>query len=411
MRHKHNRGDNDTLQLEARLLSAFHDTAGDDDVLLRTRGRLREVMAAPTTAPRAKPLARLGPIAASVALIVVAGFIGWRLIQQRVLAQHLMRPSPTPKSQPPVAAVDSFNCKLPLLVTLQAGPPGQQRQEVGFVDTRTGRYVADESASAAGLPGGGATASGKPAQPATPVSYSASLRRWLPVLPISVSPDGRSYVWVRLLPEGPAYGPNNFEKAELHKYDVASATDRTLWTYAGDISVFGWDASGILLETTPPIIHMVPQRGISLWWLVDPQTGAAAQQVILGRFPAVLHLPGDPMENGTFVYSEIGAEFQGHPLFRIGSRDPGAPEWVFYETSPGIRITIYRGTQGDARHFDPDRAYSDQTGIWFGDFGGNVLWRWEPQSGLRKLPLTGLPSRIVGAQSSNLFANPVGVCS
>jgi hypothetical protein len=417
------RRENDLTQLEKRLLAAFQDPVTDAEVMARTHRRLREAMVSGAMPSRRRLASAFGPIAATLALVMVAGVVGWRLVGQRSTTEGPVKP-PTLKTVPNASVVDPSNCKLPVVVLLQAGPPGQQRREVGFVDTHSGRYAMDGSASVAGLPGGGFGAiAGKPAQASQPVWYSASLRRWLPVGGNNVAPDGGSYLWVRLLPEGNGYGPNNFQKAELHVYDVVSSTDRTLWSYPGSINVFGWDASGILLETTPPIVGMVPQGGLPLWWLVDPQTGTATQQEIQpGQYPRLTQLPGDPrVQNGTFVYSgfAFGAEFHGHPLFRIGSRDPGSPVWVLYETAPGQRVTIYRGVQGDALNqstqssatsFDPSVALSDATGIWFGDYSGHELWRWQPASGLQKVLLSGLPSKIAGPPNSYVFVDPAGPC-
>ncbi len=407
------RREHDLMQLERRLLSAFHDPDTDAEAMARTRRRLREVMVSGARPSRRRLAPVFGAVAATLALVMVAGVVGWRLVSQRATTPSVVKPSATATARPTVAAIDPLNCRLPVVVLLQAGPPGQQRQEVGFIETRTGQYAKDESASVAGLPGGGSPAiAGKPAQPATPWSYSASLGRWLPVLPFSVSPDGQSYVWTRLLPEGSTTNANNFQKAELHRYDVASATDHTLWTYPGSISPFGWDASGILVETTPPIVRMIPQGGMPIRWLLDPETGSAAQlEIAIDPYYRLTRMPGDPTQNGMFSYSTFtfNPKFKGHPLFRIGSRDPGAPEWVLYETAPGQRVTIYRGTQGDATGFDPNQAKDDATGIWFSDWGGPWLWRWEQGSGLHKLPLSGLPSPLAQPHAG-VAANPAGPC-
>lgn len=403
------RRESDLMHLERRLLSSFQDPVTEAEAMARTHRRLRELMVSGVRPSRPRLTSAFGPIAASLALVMVAGVVGWRLVGQRATTEGPLKPSISANARPTVAGIDPLNCKLPVLVTSEAGPPVPQlKREVGFIDTHTGHYTKDGSASVAGLPGGGSpgTTSGKPAQPSTPLWYSASLGRWLPVYSPSVSPDGRSYLWVRLLPQGSLIGPN-FQKAELHRYDVVSATDRTLWTYAGSIDVWRWDASGILVNTVPP------EGGVQLWWLVDPQTGAAAQQAIApGYYPQLTQLPGDPRnQNGLFIYSgfAFGAQFQGHTLFRIGSRDPGSAEWVLYEIAPGQRVTIYRGTQGDATRFDPSIAMSDATGIWFSDYGGPWLWRWQPGSGLKKLVLSGLPSAIAGPISS-VGADPAGPC-
>jgi hypothetical protein len=399
------RRESDLTQLERRLLSAFQDPVTEAQAMARTHRRLRELMVSGARPSRPRLTSAFGPIAATLALVMVAGVVGWRLVAQRATTEGPLKQSISAKARPTVAAIDPLNCKLPVLVTLETGPPNPQlKREVGFIDTHTGRYAKDGSASVAGLPGGGSpgTTSGKPAQPSTPLWYSASLGRWLPVFPSSVSPDGRSYVWVRLLPQGSLIGPN-VQKAELHRYDVESSTDRTLWTSSGEIMVWLWDSSGILVNT----------GGTQPWWLIDPQTGGATQQDIQpGPSPRLTQLPGDPRnQNGIFVYSgfAFGAEFQGHTLFRIGSRDPGSAEWVLYEIAPGQRVTIYRGTQGDATRFDPSIAMSDATGIWFSDYGGPWLWRWQPGSGLKKLVLSGLPSPIAGPISS-VGADPAGPC-
>lgn len=397
--------------LEERLVSSLRDTATERETMARTELRLRDLMASGTKPAHHRLGAAFGPIAATLALVVVGGVVGWRLVSQHAVTPSVVKPSATATALPTVAVIDPLNCRLPVFVTLESGPPLQLKREAGFIDTHTGHYAIDRSASVAGLPGGGSpgTTSGKPAQPATPLWYSESLGRWLPVGPPAVSPDGRSYLWERLLPEGSLVGPN-FQKAELHRYDVVASTDRTLWTYPGSITVFSWAGSGILVETVPPA------GGAAHWWLVDPASGQATQQenpAAFSPYPRLTELPGDPRnQNGLFVYSGFAreAEFQGHTLFRIGSRDPGSPEWVLYEPAPGQRVTIYRGTQGDATGFDPDQAKSDATGIWFSDYGGAMLWRWQPGSGLKKLQLTGLPSPIAGPNSS-IFTDPAGSCT
>jgi hypothetical protein len=296
--------------------------------------------------------------------------------------------------------VDPSNCRLPVVVLLEGRPPQPQlKTEAGFVDTRSGQYTKDGSASVAGLPGGGFSGTSlKPSQPSAPVQYSDALRRWLPVGSSSLAPDGRSYVWVRLVPEGS--NSSNFQKAELHRYDVASATDRTLWTYAGSIYVSRWDASGMLVTTAPL------GGGAGLWWLVDPRTGTADQTDGRADPTRFTRLPDDPQERGGFVAGSDGRDAQGHTLFRIGSRTSGAQEWVFFETAPGQRVTIYRGKQGDATGFDPYGATGDATGIWFGDYSGHTLWHWQQDTGLKKITLTGVPS----SANSDVYVKPAGPC-
>src|SRR6202011_2337869 len=96
--------------------------------------------------------------------------------------------------------------------------------EPGFVDTRTGQYVKDNSASIAGLPGGAFEGTDvKRFRAAAPVYYSEVVKRWLPVGRGTLAPDGRSCLWERLLPEGSNI--INFKNVELHRYDLATSTD------------------------------------------------------------------------------------------------------------------------------------------------------------------------------------------
>jgi hypothetical protein len=301
---------------------------------------------------------------------------------------------------PSRAGVDPSNCRLPVVVMLEGRPPQPQlKTEAGFVDTRSGQYTKDGSASVAGLPGGGFPGTSlKPSQPSAPVQYSDALRRWIPVGGSSLAPDGRSYAWVRLVPEGSS--PSNFQKAELHRYDVASATDRTLWTYAGAIYVSRWDASGILVKAVPP------QGVVQVFWLVDPRTGTADQTGGRADLTGFTRLPDDPQERDGSVSSGSGRDAQGHTVIRLGSRASGAPEWVFFETAPGQRVTIYRGKQGDATGFDPYGTVGDATGIWFGDYSGHTLWHWQQDTGLKKITLTGVPS----SANSDVYVKPAGPC-
>jgi hypothetical protein len=333
------------------------------------------------------------------AAVIVALAIGLALIFHYARTVGPARPTPIPTTTR--ASVDPSNCRFPVVVNSGA----QLKTEAGFVDTRSGHYTKDGSASVAGLPVGGNSdgTSFKPWQPAAPAWYSDALRRWIPVLGgAGLAPDGRSYLWVvRLfhsLPSQPEGSSSpNFQKEELHRYDVASATDRTLWTYAGMISILRWDASGILVQTGPD----PPKSGGPLWWRVDPRTGTADRtDAPAGSFFATL--PDDPNEVGG-----LGTDSQGRKVFRLGSPTLVAPEWVFFETAPGQRVTIYRGKQGDATGFDPGPAMGDATGIWFGASSGDpTLWHWQQGTGLHKLTLTGLP----GSANSTVYVDPAGPC-
>ena len=325
----------------------------------------------------------------TLALLMIAGLVGCSLPYHQA----------TPPAEvtgysaaiaAPASAADPLNCRLPVIVTVESGS-GQTATEPGFVDTRSGQYAVDGTASIAGLPGG--------AYPA-PASYSGAAKRWLPVGQSLMSPDGLSYLWVRLLPNGST--SSTFQRAELHRHDLATSVDYPLWTYAGSISVHRWDRSGILLDTVPST------GGAMILWLVDSQTGAASPQRTVTGLRGLTLLPGEGA-NGAFSYGTFGADALGRTLYHIGSRQPGDQEWIFFESSPGHRVTIYRGRQGDATGFDPFQAMGDGRGIWFSDYETRGLWYWEPSSGLHKVAVMGLSPPPSG-QNSNVYVDPAASC-
>jgi hypothetical protein len=191
-----------------------------------------------------------------------------------------------------------------------------------------------------------------------------------------VSPDGRSFVWTSDLPGG----------TELHRYDIATGKDTTLLTFPTREYILRWDLEGIRVGDQP----FDPMRlGSLTTWLVDPTTGEASQQAILiTNFPFTF-LPGDPQGHGG-GFHPLGTDAQGHVIWWFFNLDkPGAVDWVFYETAPGQRTYIFRGTQGDATGFDPDFAFGDGTGVWFTDHMHGVIWHWQPGSDLHKVALAG----------------------
>jgi hypothetical protein len=341
--------------------------------------------------------------AAVLALLVVAGVLAPRLLTLRT-SPATKAASAAPAVHPPrgPAVVDPSHCRLPVVVTSEAAPPATLATEVGFVDTSTGRYTKDASASVAGLPGGDSPGSDtKPgsARPAEPTYYSSRLRHWLPVGGPSIAPNGLSYVWVRLLPSGSNF--THFQAAELHRYDVVAAADHTLWSYPGSITIVRWDKAGVLVNTVPP------QGGVQLWWLIDPDTGVASPQPASADPTRLTDLAG---QGGTSSYGSFGMDALGRAIFQVGSRTPGDQEWVFYVTAAGQRVTIYRGTQGDATGFDPYGVMADATGLWFGDYDSPTIWHWQEGAGLHKVTVTGQPAPIVGPPNSNVYVRPAGPC-
>src|ERR1700682_4493132 len=360
------------------------------------RGRLERNL---TALPSSRSSSRVGAFAATLALLVIAGLVGWRLVYQRTTPPAAVTGSAAPSSAP-ASAVDPLNCRLPVIV-MRESASGPMVTEPGFVDTKTGQYAGDRAASIAGLPDGAFEGyDAKPSQPAAPVFYSAATKRWLPVGHMEVAPDGLGYVWVRLLPVGSSN--RTFKSAELRRYDLTTATDTLLWTYAGSISVHRWDAAGILLDTVPPT------GGTMILWRIDPQSGAASRQPNTSGLGGLTMLPGEGA-NGAFSYGSDATDAQGRTIYRVGSRAAGDQEWVFYETSPGHRVTIYKGRQGDATGFDPFQPMGQGRGIWSGDYETRGLWYWDPVSGLLKITVKELPAAPPG-QFSGMYVSPAGPC-
>jgi hypothetical protein len=385
------------LEVRERLHRAIGETEPPPGMRAAIEARLMH--AKPSEYPRG-----LGLLAAVLALVLVAALFTPLLLAHYAAWTQSRRPAPAVIAlpSPTPTAVDATNCRLPVAAIRESGPPSQMDTQVGFVDTRTGVFTRDTTASVAGLPGGGSPGTiYKGSQPSGPSQYSPEFNRWLPVAGRYVAPDGRSYIWEKLLPDGSSY--DSFTGSELHVYDLAAARDRVLWSYSGSINVYRWDASGILAGTVPP------RGGAGTLWLIDPSSGTTTQQSASADPRLLTVLPGDANSTGAGRYGTFGQDAQRHALFRIGSRAAGDREWIFFESAPGIRVTVYQGTQGDATAFDPYGAFGDATGIWFGDYYQAAIWHWEAGAGLRKITVQGLPPPLNGT-NSQVYVLPAGPC-
>ena len=386
---------------EDRFRSLMHIAIGDEPMQPWLTAAVRTRL----TEPREQ---RVPGALAAVATILVAAVVVAALVLPQLLASRHQQvtgprvlPAATPSATPAPVAIDPSNCRLPVTVERGAGPPSLLANEVGFIDSRTGRYRRDASASVAGLP--------SELFSRAPTYYSNAVQRWLPVGAGQVAPDGRRYAWVQTLPVGTAYP--KYTSAELHIHDVATATDQTIWTYRGDLGIWRWDSAGIHVNAGPVKGNSPPQT----WWLVDPLSGARTRDTMnaIMPFPPFKPLPGDPRDPR---FTSPGVNAEGQRIWWISYLDePGAVDWVFYETTPGHRVYIYRGIQGDATSFDPEIALVDSTGIWFSDanFVFNkfqpVIWHWRLGVGLSKFGVHGLPSLIKGS-NTYILVRPAGPC-
>src|SRR2546430_1444548 len=87
-------------------------------------------------------------VAAALVAVLVAGIAGQRLLLQRQSSPIVPAATPSPHASP--TPVDPFSCRLPVAIDPWSAPVDYQLR-VGFLDTRTGKYKGDRSASVAGL--------------------------------------------------------------------------------------------------------------------------------------------------------------------------------------------------------------------------------------------------------------------
>lgn len=376
---------------ELRFRELMIETVGDEPAPPWLAAHVR----ARVLAPRARAVPRNLIVAVAVLAIVLVGAVGLNGLSRRPMP--ITGPAATPSAAPtpsPVA-IDPGNCSLPVFVERGSGPPSRSSIQAGFVDTKTGRYTRDPSALTTNLPRSDGSTVGQ-----WSITYSAAVHQWLPTGTDALAPDGLSYAWIRTLPVGVPYP--RYTSSELHRYDVASATDHLVWTFKGGFAIQGWGPSGILVDAGPL------GSSASSWWVIDPVTGAAIKHAAPNiPFPPFKPLPGDPKR---LQYNQIGRTAEGYTVFYIGDRDfGGSLEWVFYETAPGQRVTIYRSNDRNAVGFIPDMLMVDTTGIWFATNTNHTIWHWQVGQKLQKVALAGLPPLLAGA-NSYVFVSPTGAC-
>ena len=363
----------------------------------RLRGALGEppaslgapMLGRPASSGAARTYPRLmGLLAIGVAVLLILVLVGSR-VTLRPRGNVLPAATPTGVAQ---LALDSMPCHLAVYMVQEADNPGQPSApatSLGFVNIPSGTFFADPGATVQDLPAG-----------STPSAalYSAELHRWLPATNRSISPNHRSYAYVKLTPPGATF--NKATGSELHVVDGATGFDRKLWASGADIEVIEWTSSGILASTVPW------QGGIKLLWRVDPVTGTATQ-VPQSADPTFFN--GTPIA-GIHNYSYLGPVSEGNGVYRLGGRDAGTAYYVV-TVDPGGRVTtIYGGKAGDATDFDPEGTYSDAHGLWFGNFDGTRMWLWVGSKGLQSFKVSGGPPAPAGYQYSSITFLPAGPC-
>ena len=315
----------------------------------RLRGALGEppaslgapMLGRPASSGAARTYPRLmGLLAIGVAVLLILVLVGSR-VTLRPRGNVLPAATPTGVAQ---LALDSMPCHLAVYMVQEADNPGQPSApatSLGFVNIPSGTFFADPRGTVQDLPAG-----------STPSAalYSAELHRWLPATNRSISPDHRSYAYVKLTPPGATF--NKATGSELHVVDGATGSDRNLWASDADIEVIEWTSSGVLASTVPW------QGGIMSLWLVDPATGTTTQAPQNADPTLFKGIPFAGISN----YSYLGPVAEGSRVYRLGGRDAGTTYYVVTVNPAGHVTTIYMGKAGDATDFDPEGAYSDAHG-------------------------------------------------
>lgn len=335
----------------------------------------------------------------AAALLVLVGIAYW--MSSRLSGETLPATDASSAAQ---AAGASFSCALPVITTTSTGYPYLgPKISAGFVNIPSGEFSVDPGAALQDLP---SDTSGL-----WSATYSSPLKRWLPADSRTISPDGRSYVYVKWLPEDANYSIKGVTptSTELHVVNAAKKTDQKLWSTADLIGIDRWDSHGILVNTSPK------GGGPPGSWRIDPATGRVTQEP---SDAGQASLPDNALPQSGVMYMTLGQDKQGRAVFRIGSRDPGV-KYSIVVVESGRATTIYSGVDGDATDFDPGGVYSDAHGLWLGNDDGSRVWLWTKSAGLRSfkvtgLPpapeVTGLPSAPPGYKFNYVSLGPVGEC-
>jgi len=360
------------------------------------RDRLRDALGEP---PRL-PAPQLTPSDAGVSRGYPRGMallaVGLAVLLVLALVASRIALRPTGMTQPGARGgvampADAFPCSLAVEAISTAQNPGQiavTSVSLGFVNIPGGGFQVDPAATVVGLPVDAITGQN---------FYSAALKRWVPASIQTISPDGLSYTYVKLLPAGATL--SNATSSEVHVFDVAKNADRKVWSGASNVQLIRWDSAGILFAVWPF------RGGAVLLWRIDPVTGAISQAPMDAdptRVP-ISALPG----GGSSSY--LGSDGHGQDVQRLGSRDKGT-KYSIVVVASGRVTTLYTGTVGDSMDFDPVAVYSDGHGMWLGNSGGSRIWLWSPSSGLRSFPVTGLPPSPSGYAFTSFAFIPAGVC-
>ena len=386
---------------EERFRTLMHGAIGEVEVSPWLAQAVRTRVARPMPQPSRARWFVL--VAACLAVTILAVAIAPRLMH-RV-------PSVTPGTVVTPSGIDPSNCTLPVIITdetadlVNGAPAGPKPDRWGFVNTRTGQFTVDKSASPVrDMPVEPvyvnppvATPERKPTLPSLALSYSPTAKRWLPEPPERVSPDGLSYAYL-----------GDIQQTTLMRYDITTGQSVTLWVAGGQISIIRWAPAGILVTSAP--IGIQPSQA----WLVNPETGARSIVKFAPSNLPVPHKGGTANSRGT---TETGDVIEEEAILN----GPTVSIWVYYDTPDRKRVFIYQGTgptaqlvdsEGTIWHkgsgFDPGFSIAEGGEIWFSTFAPSLtLWHWDRARGLGEVDIAlakpALPKLLESAPAGPCF--------
>ena len=333
---------------ESSFRSLFRSAIGEPEVPihLNSQARLAFRQSLDRQTPRRREsLALVAALLAAVAVVAA-------LLAPRVF-MHDQQPagtSPPTPSRPTSPSPDPNACRLPIVVADET--TSVTKETAGFIDVASGEFSADDNVSFADLPHEAAAPNNPPF-----AVYDPVVKRWLPSEPLS--PDQLSYVYVTI----------NAGSSQLHIYDLAQHSDRTVWTYEAMISPTRWTGDGIYASTVPFV------GGEQRFWRIDP---------LSGRMTNIDRTAFNPywslIEASSWETSGLDPE---RALYRIGSRDTGT-RYTNFVIINGKRTDIYSGVNGDSMDFQPDSVSFDGPRLWFSNNDSKYLWSWTAATGLTR---------------------------
>lgn len=379
---------------EERFQALMREAVGDAPISPWLSDAVRARVAQPAPPASRAPLAL-------VAAILVLAILAIALVPRILNRTH----SITPGGIATPSRLEPLNCTLPVIIYDQTPGPdpsqpwinGSQAAKLwGFVNTRTGQFTPDPSASPVhGMPvdlmyESSATAARTGTPPQQALSYSRPTGRWLPVGPARLSPDGLSYAYL-----------GDMRATTLMRYDIATGQRVKVWQAGVQIGIIRWTASGILVSNSGP--------GTSQVWLVNPKTGVPTEVP-----PAASVLPPPSSAPAQTLGTTAAGEVIREEAVLNG---PSVTIWVYYDTAGGKRVLIYHDTgptanlsdvNGVTWHkgtgFDPGAGVADGGEIWFSTFAPSLtVWHWDKTRGLGQVD-------IVLVDPNVLTSMPAGSC-